>query len=93
MTAVEISASIGRCNTTYVSVHPVIPRKINGVKGYSVTRKGRGSWGWRPFEPDANETVICHRDSRFICFDRDALDALRLQTPQLNYALRTAVSN
>ena len=52
-----------------------------------------GSWGWRPFEPNAIETVICRRDSRFICFDRDALDALRLQTPQLNYALRTAVSN
>ena len=52
-----------------------------------------GSWGWRPFEPDANETVICHRDSRFICFDRDALEALRLKTPQLNYALRTAVLN
>ena len=52
-----------------------------------------GSWGWRPFEPNANETVICHRDSRFICFDRDALEALRLKTPQLNYALRTAVLN
>ena len=52
-----------------------------------------GSWGWRPFEPNAIETVICRRESRFICFDRDALDALRLQTPQLNYALRTAVSN
>ena len=57
MTAVEISASIGRCNTTYVSVHPVIPRKINGVKGYSVTRKGRGSWGWRHRKINKPSTV------------------------------------
>ena len=52
-----------------------------------------GSWGWRPFEANANETVICHRDSKFICFDRDALEALRLKTPQLNYALRMAFSS
>ena len=53
----------------------------------------QGNWGWRPFEPNTNETVICHRDARFICFDRDALEALRLETPQLNYALRMAFSN
>lgn len=52
-----------------------------------------GSWGWHPFGANANETVICHREARFICFDRDALEALRLETPQLNYALRMAFSN
>ena len=48
-----------------------------------------GSWGWRPFEANANETVICHRDSS-LSASTETLEALRLKTPQLNYALRMA---
>ena len=66
---------------------------IEGEVTVNSQNANHGSWGWRPFEPNAIETVICRRDSRFICFNRDALEALRLQTPQLNYALRTAFSS
>ena len=66
---------------------------IEGEVTVNSQNANHGSWGWRPFEPNAIETVICRRDSRFICFDRDALEALRLKTPQLNYALRTAFSS
>lgn len=45
-------------------------------------------FGWRPLSTVNIATVTAVKPCSFICFNRDALDALRLAVPQLNYMLR-----
>lgn len=45
-------------------------------------------YGWRPFAVDNCTSATCLEDCRFIKFRRDHLEAVRRETPQVNYYLR-----